>query len=158
MNIRPAVEADIPRLLPLMRALAVFEEYINIFGMDEEVLRERGFRKQTPDFYALVADDGEALRGMLVYYFIPFTASGRPTLFIKELYVDEGVRGQGIGKALMTQAARIALENGCGSMRWAVANWNDAGKKFYEQLGAQANPVWIDYGLSYEAMQRLVGE
>ena len=39
-RIRQAIEADIPRLLPLMHELAVFEKYDQAFAVTEEVLRE----------------------------------------------------------------------------------------------------------------------
>jgi len=43
MEIRKAVEADIPNLLPLMRQLAEFEKYADDFAVTEHVLREQGF-------------------------------------------------------------------------------------------------------------------
>ncbi|WP_019012402.1 GNAT family N-acetyltransferase [Deinococcus aquatilis] len=153
--IRLATEQDIPQLLPLMRGLAEFEHYIDVFAVDEHVLREQGFRKDPPDFSALVAEQGGNLVGMLVFYLVPFTATAKPTLYIKELYVTEAARGQQIGEELMRAAAREAAARGCGSVRWTVANWNEAGKRFYERLGAQANPVWIDYGLSGAALAAL---
>lgn len=89
---------------------------------------------------------------MLVYYFIPFTASAKPTLFIKELFVDEAYRGHRLGEELMRAAAQAAVTHGCGAIRWAVAAWNEAGRRFYERLGAQPNPVWVDYSLSGKAL------
>lgn len=69
--------------------------------------------------------------------------------------MTEAARGQQIGEELMRAAAREAAARGCGSVRWTVASWNEAGKRFYERLGAQANPVWIDYGLSGAALAAL---
>ena len=157
-TIRLATSTDIPRLLALMRGLAEYEHYLDVFAVTEETLQRQGFEKSPPDFYALVADSDSELLGMLVYYLIPFTATAKPTLFIKELYVSEGARGQKVGERLMKAAAQQALEHGCGGMRWAVADWNAGGKKFYERLGATPNPVWIDYGLSGEALGELAKE
>ncbi|GGS44157.1 N-acetyltransferase [Deinococcus knuensis] len=154
-TIRLATEQDIPHLLPLMRQLAKFEQYIDVFAVNEEVLRTQGFQKNPPDFQALVADAEGTLVGMLVFYLVPFTATAKPTLYIKELYVSEAARGQQVGEQLMRAAAREATSQGCGGLRWTVAEWNEAGRRFYERLGAQANPVWIDYGLSGEALTAL---
>jgi ribosomal protein S18 acetylase RimI-like enzyme len=153
--IRPATEQDIPQLLPLMRALAKFEHYLDVFAVNEDVLREQGFRNDPRDFHALVADADGTLVGMLVYSFVPFTATAKPTLYVKELYVAEAARGQHVGEQLMRAAAREATTRGCGTIRWTVANWNTSGQRFYERLGAQANPVWIDYGLSGAALTAL---
>ena len=157
-TIRPATETDIPHLLPLMRALAVFEKYIDTFAVTEDVLRRQGFQQDPPDFHALVAEREGELVGMLVYYFVPFTATAKPTLYMKELYVTDEVRGQGVGEALMRAAAQAALAQDCGAMRWTVADWNAGGRRFYERLGAQANPVWIDYGLDRNALTALTAE
>lgn len=66
-NIRLATEHDIPQLLPLMRALAQFEDYLDVFAVNEDILREQGFRKDPPDFHVLVAEADGTLVGMLVY-------------------------------------------------------------------------------------------
>jgi GNAT superfamily N-acetyltransferase len=150
------VEADIPQLLDLMRRLAEFEGYAAHFAVDEETLREQGFRRQPADFHALVAEDaGACLAGMLVYYFVPFTFRARPTLFVKELYVRESVRGRRVGEELMRAAAGEALRRGCAAIKWQVADWNRDGRRFYERLGATADPVWIDYGVSGAALEAL---
>lgn len=65
-----------------MRGLAEFEHYLDVFAVDEYVLREQGFRKDPPDFSALVAERGGNLVGMLVFYLVPFTATAKPTLYI----------------------------------------------------------------------------
>ena len=157
-TIRLATTADIPQLLPLMRGLAEYEHYADVFAVTEETLRRQGFEKSPPDFYALVADTGVELVGMLVYYLIPFTATARPTLFIKELFVAEAARGQNLGERLMRRAAQDAAAHGCGAVRWAVADWNAGGRRFYERLGAVANPVWVEYGLSRDALEKLASE
>ncbi|OUJ70045.1 diamine acetyltransferase [Hymenobacter crusticola] len=141
-----------------MEGLADFEHYRDTFAVTADVLYQHGFAQTPPDFYCLVARSADGpLAGMLVYYFIPFTASARPTLFIKELFVTEAYRGQHVGEALLRAAAQAAVAHGCGAVRWAVASWNEAGQRFYERLGAQVNPVWIDYSLSGDALAALAG-
>ncbi|HEY8650716.1 MAG TPA: GNAT family N-acetyltransferase, partial [Chthoniobacterales bacterium] len=101
MQIRRAVEADVPNLLPLMRELAEFEKYADDFAVTEEVLREQGFRRSPPDFHCLIAEDNGALIGLLVYYFVPFTYRAKPNVIVKELYVADGHRSTGVGRLLM---------------------------------------------------------
>jgi GNAT superfamily N-acetyltransferase len=148
----------VPALLELMRRLAEFEHYDADFAVTAETLLVQGFERQPPDFVALVAEDTNApgaLLGMLVYYIIPFTFRARPTLFIKELYVAESGRGQGIGEALMRAAAGEALALGCATIKWQVAEWNTRGRAFYERLGATADDTWVDYALSETTLRRL---
>lgn len=150
-RIRLASEGDVPALLPLMRALAEFEGYADRFVVTEATLVEQGFTRSPPDFECFVADspDGE-LVGMLVFYMIPFTFRARPTLFVKELYVTEAGRNHGVGEALMRAAAAEAVRRDCGLMKWQVARWNTDAQRFYERLGAGADPEWVDYSLSGE--------
>lgn len=143
--IRKAVEADSENVWVLMRDLAIFEKYIDSFAITPEIVRESGFRKSPPDFYCLVADDGGTIAGMLVYYFIPYTAQNRPAIYLKELYVDESYRGKKIGEQLMAALRVEARANRCGTIKWTVAPWNKAGQRFYERLGAAENKDWLAY-------------
>ncbi len=143
--IRKAVEADSEQVWVLMRELALFEKYIDIFAITPEIVKERGFRKDPPDFYCLVAAAGRQIAGMLVYYFLPYTASNKPALFLKELYVTEAYRGRNIGALLMKALQEEARVHDCCQIKWSVAPWNEAGKRFYERLGATENTDWLQY-------------
>jgi GNAT superfamily N-acetyltransferase len=154
-QIRKAVEADVPQLLPLMCDLARFEKYIGAFAVTEEVLREQGFRRSPPDFHCLVAEHTGNLIGLLVYYFVPFTYRAKPNIIVKELYVADGHRGQGVGKLLMKAVAREAEQSGCGMIKWYVAKWNLRGIEFYERVGATIDPDWHEFQMSEEAFRAL---
>ncbi|MBK0370308.1 GNAT family N-acetyltransferase [Flavobacterium agrisoli] len=143
--IRKAVEADSAKVWLLMRDLAIFEKYIDVFAITPEIVKVSGFRKSPPDFYCFVAEDKDEIAGMLVYYFLPYTAQNRPGIYMKELYVDQKYRGQKIGKQLMDVLKKEAKVNNCGQIKWTVAPWNEAGKRFYERLGAKENNEWINY-------------
>lgn len=143
--IRKAKETDSEKIWALMEQLAVFEKYIDSFAITSEIVKESGFRKNPPDFYCIVAEDNYKIAGMLVYYFLPYTAQNRPAIYMKELYVDENYRGQKIGEQLMNALKVEAEENNCSQIKWTVAPWNKAGQKFYERLGAKENNEWLNY-------------
>lgn len=145
IKIRKATEADSEKLWVLMRDLALFEKYIDVFAITPEIVKEKGFRKNPPDFYCILAEDNEHIAGILVYYFLPYTAQNRPAIYMKELYVDENYRGQKIGEELMNALKEEATLNNCTQIKWTVAPWNDGGKKFYERLGAKENTEWLNY-------------
>lgn len=150
MQIRFMTESDIPQTFELMKELAVFEHYIDSFAITPEIVKEKGIDKNPPDFYCLVADDNGTIAGMLVYYFLPYTAQNRPAIYMKELYVDEKFRNQKVGEQLMLKLKQIAKENNCQTIKWTVAPWNDRGMKFYERLGAKQNTEWVNYELAVE--------
>ena len=130
LQIRKAVEDDVPNLLPLKRELAEFEDYASDFAVTEEVLREQGFRRSPPDFHCLIAEEAGELVGFLVYYFVPFTYRAKPNLIIKELYIAGRHRSRGVGKFLMKAVARQAEKADCGMIKWWVAKWNERGIEF----------------------------
>lgn len=143
--IRRAAESDSEKIWILMEQLAIFENYIDSFAITPEVVKSSGFSKTPPDFYCLVAEDQDTIAGMLVYYFLPYTAGNRPAIYMKELYVDENYRGQKIGEQLMNALKHEAEKNNCKQIKWTVAPWNKAGQKFYERLGAEENKDWLNY-------------
>jgi len=143
--IRKAVEADSEKIWVLMRDLAVFEQYIDVFAVTPEIVRESGFRKEPPDFYCILADNAGEIAGILVYYFLPYTAMNKPAVFLKELYVDQKHRGKKVGEKLMNALHTEAKVHNCCQIKWTVAPWNEAGKKFYERLGANENKEWLNY-------------
>ena len=155
LEIRKAVESDIPSLLPLMRELAEFEKYSNDFAISEEVLREQGFRRSPPDFHCLIAQDGSSLVGFLVYYFVPFTYRAKPNLIVKELYIADRHRSMGTGRQLMKAVAREAQQAGCGVIKWWVAKWNERGMEFYKRLGATIDSEWHEFQMSEKAFRDL---
>lgn len=147
MQIRFMTETDIPQVFQLMKELAVFEKYIDSFAITPETVKEKGIDKNPPDFYCLVADDNGTVAGMLVYYFLPYTAQNRPAIYMKELFVAENFRSQKVGEKLMEKLKQTAKENNCQAIKWTVAPWNDGGMRFYERLGAKQNHEWINYEL-----------
>jgi GNAT superfamily N-acetyltransferase len=159
IRVRDALRQDIPELLRLMRALARFEGYAEAFAVTARDLEERGFGAQ-PQFRALLATEGELGRsiGMAVYYLVPFTFDLRPTLVLKELYVEEEWRARGAGELLMRAVARDALRLGCGRMRWDVLNGNAAAERFYQRLGGRREEYWVAYRMDAEEIGALAEE
>ena len=153
--IRKAVDSDVPKLLSLMRELAVFEKYDAAFAITEEILSEQGFRRSPPDFSCLVAAQNDDLIGMLVYYFVPFTYRAKPNLIIKELYVADQYRSKGIGELLMKAASKEAVQAGCGQIKWWVAKWNHRSIQFYERLGARIDNDWYELQMGEETFRNL---
>ncbi|MDP1932646.1 MAG: GNAT family N-acetyltransferase [Gammaproteobacteria bacterium] len=146
LSIRSAQPEDVGQLLVFMRALAEFEGYITDFKVSESELRRRCFVNQ--DFHVLVAEMGDELIGMLVYYTQPFTYDLAPWFVIKELFVHETARGLGAGRRLMKEAALRCVEEGGSRLRWEVLVDNPAARSFYSSLGAQADTQWQTWHLS----------
>lgn len=76
-------------------------------------------------------------------------------LALKKFYVQEDWRSHGVGHELMRALAAIALKRGCAGLKWTVADWNDAGMRFYQALGASCDRTWLNYGMDVAALRAL---
>lgn len=157
MIIRDFQSSDASELLQLMRELAKFEGYIEQFCVTEGDLLQHGLG-QNPRFRAFVAlnENQPALLGMAVTYVIPWTYDLKPTVILKELFIHESARGEGIGNALMKRVASYAVEIGAPRVQWTVLNSNDKAMKFYRALGAKQDLEWLPWALDANAINKLV--
>ncbi|MGA8527021.1 MAG: GNAT family N-acetyltransferase, partial [Candidatus Sulfotelmatobacter sp.] len=79
-------------------------------------------------------------------------------LFLEDLFVREVFRGRGIGKALLTSVARIAVQENCNGMQWEVLDWNEKAIELYKSLGAEFLDQWRPVLLKDDALRRLAGK
>jgi GNAT superfamily N-acetyltransferase len=157
IDIQPAVEADIPLILTFIHELADYEQLRHEVVATEASLRQSLFGTH-PAAYAIIARCGAAPAGFALYLHNFSTFLGKHGLHLEDLFVRPAFRGRGIGKALLKHLARLALERDCGRFEWAVLDWNRPAREFYESLGAQANPTWINYRITGDALRRLAGD
>ena len=154
VSIAPAHEADLAQILGLIKELADYEKLSHQVVATEANLRYALFGPR-PAAEALIARvDGECA-GFALYFHNFSTFLGRHGLYLEDLFVRPAFRGLSVGKALLRHLARVALERGCGRFEWAVLDWNRSARDFYESLGAEANPTWVNYRITGEALERL---
>ncbi|WP_193369221.1 GNAT family N-acetyltransferase [Pelagibius marinus] len=58
-------------------------------------------------------------------------------LFMKDLFVTEAARSQGVGEILLRALAKIAVERGCVRLDWTAEDYNSRALDFYDRLGAR---------------------
>src|SRR5690606_6911587 len=79
--------------------------------------------------------DGE-VAGTLQLTFIPYlTAQGGKRALVEAVFVDERVRGQGVGRKLMQWAIARAREKGCHMVQLTTNKQRPEAHRFYESLG-----------------------
>jgi len=156
LRLRPAVRADVPLILSLIRELATYERDPAAAVATETALERDGFGER-PLFQVTIAEwDGEAV-GFAFWFFAYSTWRGQPTLYLEDLFVRPEARGRGIGKEMMRFLARTALETNCGRFVWQVLDWNEPSIQFYESLGAEVVREWLTCRLDGDALRALAG-
>ena len=156
LALRPAVRADVPLILSLIRELATYERDPDSVAATEEGLLRDGFGER-PLFQVTMAEWSGTPVGFALWFFAYSTWRGQPTLYLEDLFVRPEARGRGIGKEMMRYLARTALDSGCGRFVWQVLDWNTPSVEFYESLGAKVVREWLTCRLDGEALQVLAG-
>lgn len=151
--IRPASIHDVPLLRTMIRELADFERELDLCVIKEEDLRQDGFGSN-PRFCALIAESDGQPAGYALFFGYYSTWSG-PGLFLEDLFVREQFRKRGIGKALLTAVARIALQGKYYGVHWEVLDWNEKAIEMYKSLGAEFRDQWRPVLLKDDALRRL---
>jgi GNAT superfamily N-acetyltransferase len=154
VSIVSAQEADVALILGLIRELAEYEKLSHEVSATEASLRNALFGLR-PAAEALIVRVGGECAGFALYFHNFSTFLGSRGLYLEDLFVRPAFRGAGVGKALLRHLARLALERNCGRFEWAVLDWNRPARDFYESLGAEAHPAWINYRVTGEALARL---
>lgn len=153
LTIRAACAPDVEVLRTMIRELAEFERQLDLVTIQAEELLRDGFGAY-PKFRALIAEwDGEVAAYALFYDY--YSTWVGPGLYLEDLFVREPFRGKGIGKALLGAVARIARDEKCCALRWAVLDWNTKAIDLYKALGAEFRDEWRSALLTGEALQRL---
>lgn len=78
-------------------------------------------------------------------------------LFMKDLFVADEARSGGIGRALMRELARIALERGCIRFDWTAESDNPSAIHFYDALGAMRVTEKVYYRMTGSALRAMAG-
>ena len=157
IHLHEATPADVPQILTFIRALADYEREPDQVVLTEAELLRDGFgaaQGVAPRYRCLFAElDGQPVAFAL---FFPIYSTWRgPSIHLEDLFVYPEARGKGIGKALLTRVAAIAVQEGCRRLQWDVLEWNTSAIAFYESLGAYRMMDWRTMRVTGDPLQTL---
>ncbi len=140
--IRRSVKEDCPRILELVRELALFERAPEQVTVTLEHFAESGFGKN-PVWWAFVAETEGEVHGFALYYIRYSTWKGQ-RMFLEDLLVTEKMRGKGIGQLLFNELFKEAKSKKLNGIVWQVLEWNEPAIKFYKKLNASFDAEWVN--------------
>jgi GNAT superfamily N-acetyltransferase len=152
-TIRPGHRDDLPEVLRLIKALAVYEKAGELVHVTLEQLTA-DYTREPSAFGLIVAEGNAGLLGM-AFYFIRYSTWRGRLLYLEDLVVDETVRGQGVGAALFEATVHRGLALEAQGMCWQVLDWNTPAIAFYEKYDAEISTGWLNGGLSLNQMRRI---
>lgn len=154
LEIRAAESSDVSLILGFIRELAEYEKLLHEVVADEDLLRESLFGA-SPAAEVLIAEWDGAPVGFALYFFTYSTFLARRGLYLEDLYVTPKMRGHGVGTALLSRLARVALDQQCGRFEWSVLDWNEPAIAFYRKLGAVGMDDWTVQRVTGDSLRRL---
>ncbi|MCA9734422.1 MAG: GNAT family N-acetyltransferase [Deferribacteres bacterium] len=155
-EIRKAVPDDVQVILQLINELAVFEKLEHEVVATQELL-QRNLFGESHVAHALIGElDGKPV-GMALYFYNFSTFLARPGIYLEDLIIRSEFRSRGFGEAMIRHLVKIASEEKCGRVEWAVLNWNARAIKFYQSLGAELKEEWTTCRIDEEGMRNLLG-
>ena len=154
ITIRKAIKEDCPRLLELIRELALYEKAPHEVTVTLDHFIESGFG-ENPVWWAFVATSpnpskgGEKeIAGFAMYYIRYSTWKGQ-RMYLEDLIVTEKMRGKGLGKLLFDALIAEAKEKKFDGITWQVLDWNEPAINFYKKYyNANLDAEWINCSIN----------
>jgi len=153
-TLRPATAGDVPVILACIRGLAEYEKLAHEVVATEELLRETLFGAR-PAAEVILAMHGDEAAGFALFFHNYSTFLARPGVYLEDLFVFPRFRGQGLGRRLLAELARITIARAGGRLEWSVLDWNADAIRFYQSVGAQAMSDWTVNRVTGDALRAL---
>jgi GNAT superfamily N-acetyltransferase len=152
--IRDARSGDEDAVIALLWEFAQFEKLTDRFHLTRETVF-RDFMGRRRRVQCDIAEWERAPAGVMIWYRTYGTFEAVPGLFLEDLFVRPEFRRRGIGKSLLRQLVRYAVDEGANRIEWSVLDWNTPAMDFYDRIGASPVSEWRDYRLNADAFHRL---
>lgn len=153
MEFVKAERKDTAEILGFIRGLAEYEKLSSEVVADEKTLEHWLFDEKKAEVI-FACENGEKA-GFALFFHNFSTFLGRAGLYLEDLYVKPAYRGRGLGKGLIGELARIAVERGCGRLEWSCLDWNTPSIEFYKSLGAVPMEGWTVYRVTGDRLKEM---
>ena len=154
IRVVPATERDTPLIVSFIHGLAEYERMAELCVATEHDVRRTLFG-DNPAAEVILAYDGETPVGFALFFHSYSTFLAQRGLYLEDLFVIPEARGKGVGFALLSTLASIAVSRDCGRLEWSVLKWNQLAIDFYLRIGAEPLDKWDVYRLTGEPLRRL---
>src|SRR5215211_3215605 len=150
MEIAVVGPADLPELLPLMRAYCDFYQVAPedqaLLALSQALLAD----PQREGLQLLARDDAGRAVGFATLYWTWQTLAAARVGVMNDLYVAAEARGIGVAEGLIAACLERCREHGAAQLIWQTARDNHRAQAVYERVGATRDDRWLDYQLSVD--------
>ena len=157
LTIRRARPGEAGLVLSMIRELAEYQKLDHQVEATDAMIDAALFG-DNPQLYCEIAEWGQEPAGFAIWFHNFSTFSGRPGIYLEDLFVRPAQRGKGIGKALLVNLAEQCVTNGWSRLQWSVLDWNTPSIEFYKSLGAELMDEWTVCRVTGPALTALAQE
>jgi GNAT superfamily N-acetyltransferase len=152
LSLRHAVPSDAPLVLDFLIRLMAFQSLVDEVTSTASRIAALIRSGKSEAVFAL---HGKEAVGCMVFSATASIYTGRVGLFLDAFFVDDRMRGQGVGRAMMAYLARISMDRGGEMLEWGCLDWNKPAIDFYRGLGAYPLDEMRVYRLGPDRMEEL---
>lgn len=146
-----AQRKDSSLILEYIKKLAEYEKRLDeVVATESDIERWVFDEKQAEVIFALL--DGEVI-GFALYFLSFSTYIGNVNMHLEDLFIELEHRGNGYGKALLKELAKIVIDRGYGRLEWTCLSWNKPSIEFYQSIGAERKD-WELFHFKGDALER----
>ena len=140
-TIRAATAADHDAWLPLWRGYQAFYE-VDLPEATTRTTWQRLLDPAEPMHLALAEVDGQVV-GMVHFIEHRSCWNDRNSIYLQDLFTAPGLRGRGVGRALIEHVYARAAALGCAKVHWLTHETNAQAMLLYDKLAER--PGFVQY-------------
>lgn len=156
-SIRHATKNDCQLILDFIIELAVYEKLEHEVVATASTLQETLFG-DTQYARCVIAEYKGSPVGYALFFNSFSTFTGRPGIYLEDLYVSPEMRGKGFGKNLLAYLAKLAVDSNFTRVEWSVLDWNEPSIQFYRSIGAAPMDGWTGQRLDGDELNAFAKE
>jgi GNAT superfamily N-acetyltransferase len=147
LTIAPVLDADLPELLPLLRAYCDFYQVAPADTALDALARALLADPEREGLQLLARDGAGRAVGFATLFWTWQTLSAGRVGVMNDLYVAPEARGAGVARGLIDACLERCREHGATELIWQTARDNVRAQALYDRIGATRDDRWLDYSL-----------
>ena len=143
--VRKAQKEDCPRMLELIKELALYERAPDEVTVTLPHFEESGFGDR-PVWWGYVAEINGRTVGFALYYIRYSTWKGQ-RMYLEDIYIEPEFRRFGVGTLLFEKLIEDCKSLKLNGMVWQVLEWNELALNFYKKYKTNFDNEWVNCSL-----------
>jgi GNAT superfamily N-acetyltransferase len=150
ITIRFATVEDSALIVDYMKKLGSYQKMLDKITATKESIYKLLSEKEGEAIFAYYDDE---LAGFAYFFNNSSAFIGEKGIYIDGLFINDTMRGKGIGKMIMSFLSKLAIERGCKRLEWGCLDWNEPSINFYKKMGAYSVDTMTIYRFSPEKLK-----